>query len=273
MSVLEQLLFGTMLVVFLAGMGSMIRLSFDFLEMQRLRLLKDMSPELLAEAGLEHIDTPTSWWKELYDKLTDQVPMEQEQDILLDHNYDGVMELDNNLPPWWKGIMYVSMIFAPIYLYINHFSDYATSSQDAYAIEMQVADEEIKAYLATQEDAVDESNVTVLADADALGNGKLIYDNKCSVCHGDKGQGGIGPNMTDIYWLHGGSIGDIFKTVKDGVPSKGMIAWKNELRPRDIQEVSSYIYSLRGTNPPDAKEPQGEPYAAEAEEAEETKSR
>lgn len=273
MSVLEQLLFVMMLIVFLVGMGSMIRLSFHFLEMQRLRLLKDMSPELLAEIGVETVASPTPWWKEIYNKLTDRVPMEEEKDILLDHNYDGVMELDNNLPPWWKGIMYVSMIFAPIYLYFNHFSEYATSSQEAYAIEMEVADQEIKAFLATQENAVDESNVTVLADAEALGNGKLLYDNKCAVCHGGAGEGGIGPNLTDIYWLHGGSIGDVFKTIKDGVPAKGMIAWKNELRPRDMQEVASYISSMAGTNPPNAKEPQGEPYAAEAEEVEETKSR
>lgn len=274
MTVLEQLLFSLMLIVFLAGMGSIIRLSFGLMEMQRLRLLKEMSPEQIAEVGAEVIAPTTPWWKELYDKLTDTVPVEKEGDILLDHDYDGVMELDNNLPPWWKGIMYVSMIFAPIYLYIHHFSDYATSSQEAYAIEMEVADEEIKAYLATQENTVDESTVTVLADADALGNGKLIYDNKCAVCHGGVGEGGIGPNLTDIYWLHGGSIGDVFKTIKDGVPSKGMIAWKNDLRPRDIQEVASYISSLSGTNPPNAKEPQGQPYAAEAEDsAEETQSR
>lgn len=233
------------------------------MEVERLRLLKELSPEKFAAMTVEEVVNPVSFWKQIYDKLTDDVPIAEEADILLDHNYDGVMELDNNLPPWWKGIFYLAIAFAPIYVFVQHFSDFGHSSSEAYAIEMQVAKEEVKAYLATQEDAVDESTVVALNEPDALSKGGLIYGSKCSVCHGKEGEGGIGPNLTDSYWLHGGQIGDVFKTIKDGVPEKGMIAWKAELRPRDIQEVASYIISINGTQPANAKEPQGDLYKME----------
>jgi cytochrome c oxidase cbb3-type subunit 3 len=258
---MEQLLLVVMLLVFAAGMGAVINLSFVLMRMQRVRMLEKYHPEVLEKVG---VPVPASvtvpWWKQLYDYLTDDVPVDQEEDILLDHNYDGIMELDNNLPPWWKGILYISMVFAPIYIWLHHFSDYANSTQENYVQEMAMAEEEVKAYLATQKNAIDESNVTLLADADALSTGGAMFTAKCAVCHGQKGEGGIGPNLTDVYWLHGGGIADVFKSIKYGIPEKGMIAWKNEMRPRDMQEVASYIKSLAGTNPPNAKEPQGEEY-------------
>ncbi|MEM9258797.1 MAG: c-type cytochrome [Bacteroidota bacterium] len=264
LSVLEQVLACFLIAAFLLGTWAIFNLSFTLLAIQKARLLKEYTPEQLAEIGIETIAPATPWWKTIYDKLTDRVPMDKEPDIMLDHDYDGVRELDNNLPPWWKGVMYLSMIFAPIYIYFNHFSDYAQSSQEAYAIEMQEAEEDIKAFLATQENTVDETNVVLLEEAEAIAKGETIFATKCAVCHGKLGEGGIGPNLTDEYWIHGGGIADVFRTVKNGVPEKGMIPWKNELRPRDIQEVSSYILTLVGTNPPNAKEPQGEPFQTTA---------
>lgn len=261
LSVLEQLLVALVAVALIAGSGAIINLSFTLMNMQRVRLLKELHPEMAQEIATELIEPSIPWWKIIYDKLNDRVPMEQEVDILLDHNYDGVMELDNNLPPWWKGVFYIAIAFAPVYWYFNHWSDYGLSSAEAYSMEMEHAEEDVKAFLATQANAVDESNVEFLADADAIGKGGMVYQAKCAVCHGKLGEGGIGPNLTDPYWLHGGDIKDVFKTIKYGVPSKGMIAWKNELRPRDIQEVASFIKSLVGTNPPNAKEPQGEEFA------------
>ncbi|MEM9929774.1 MAG: cbb3-type cytochrome c oxidase N-terminal domain-containing protein [Bacteroidota bacterium] len=260
MSVLEQFLFCLILIVILGGGLAIINLSSTMVRLQQARLLDETSPELLKEAGLENLVQSSPWWKELYKRFTDTVPVDQEEDIMLDHNYDGVRELDNNLPPWWKGVFYLSIAFAPFYLYFNHFADDATSSQERYVLEMEQAEDEVKAYLATQKNAVDETNVTLLADADALSNGSIIYKSKCAVCHGQVGEGGIGPNLTDAYWLHGGSIADVFRTIKHGVPEKGMIAWKNDLRPRDMQEVASFIKSMEGTNPPNGKEPQGELY-------------
>ena len=271
MSVLEQLLFTLIILVILGGGLAIINLSSTMMKLQQARLLASTNPEFIKEAGLKHLVEPTSWWQELMKKLTDRVPMEKEASIVLDHNYDGIHELDNNLPPWWTGLFYASIIFAPIYIYFGHFSDSAASTQEHYVMEMEAAEDEVKAFLATQKNAIDESNVTLLADADALSNGNAIYQSKCAVCHGKVGEGGIGPNMTDEYWIHGGSIGDIFKTIKNGVPEKGMIAWKNDLRPRDMQEVASFIMSMAGTNPPNAKEAQGEIYTASKEDVKESK--
>jgi cytochrome c oxidase cbb3-type subunit 3 len=260
LSPLEQLLVALVAIVLVAGFGAVINLSFTLMNMQRVRLLKELHPELLEEAAAELISPSIPWWKQLYDKLTDDVPMEEEVNILLDHNYDGVMELDNNLPPWWKGLFYGAIAFAPVYLYVNHWADFSVSSREAYAIEMEYAEEEVKAFLATQENAVDESNVELLADAGALEKGRIVFIAKCAVCHGKLGEGGIGPNLADEYWLHGGDVKNVFKSIKYGIPAKGMIAWKNELRPRDMQELASFIKTLAGTNPPNPKAPQGEPF-------------
>jgi cytochrome c oxidase cbb3-type subunit 3 len=261
MSSMEQLLLVVILLVFVAGMGSIINLSFTFMGMQRLRMLEKYHPEVLEKVGVPMpASMSTPWWQQLYDYLTDDVPIEAEDDILLDHNYDGIMELDNNLPPWWKGILYMSIAFAPVYIWFVHFSDYGQLQHEEYAYEMKMADDQVKAYLATQQNTIDESNVTLLMDRDALNNGQVLYVAKCAVCHGEYGEGGIGPNLTDKYWLHGGDIADIFKTIKYGVPEKGMIAWKSELRPGTMQEIASFIKSLGGTEPGDAKEPQGEFY-------------
>lgn len=105
---------------------------------------------------------------------------------------------------------------------------------------------------------VDENSVVVLTDAGAIAAGKGIYDGNCASCHGVAGEGLVGPNLTDAYWLHGGGIKNVFKTIKYGVPAKGMIAWQNQLNPEAIQKVSSYIVTMQGSNPANAKAPQGE---------------
>lgn len=267
LSSLELLLLALMVLVFLAGAGTIFNLSLSFGQMRRMELLRQHHPERVPQTDdFAAADVGEPWWKQLYDRLTDDVPIEEEQAIVLDHEYDGIHELDNNLPPWWKGVFYISIAFAPIYLWFNHFSDFGNTSREAYAIEMEVAKDEVRAYLATQENAVDESSVTLLMDREAITRGQSMFLAKCAVCHGQLGEGGIGPNLTDEYWIHGGDIADIFTTIKYGVPEKGMIAWKSEMRPRDMQEVASFIKSLGGTEPDNAKEPQGEFYDEEEEE-------
>src|SRR6478735_8271351 len=107
-------------------------------------------------------------------------------------------------------------------------------------------------------DRVDENSVKLLTAKDKLQSGEAIYQKNCVACHGKLGEGGVGPNLTDAYWLHGGDIQSVFKTIKYGVPSKGMIPWQTQLSPAQIQEVASYINTFKGTNPPNGKAPQGE---------------
>ena len=142
------------------------------------------------------------------------------------------------------------------------------SQEEEYAQQMEQAEASIAAYLATQADQVDETNVVALTDEDEIALGATLFQASCAVCHGAAGEGGTGPNLTDKYWLHGGGVKDIFSTIKYGVPEKGMIAWKAQLRPSDMQRLSSFILTLGGTEPSNAKEPQGELWEPEETEEE-----
>jgi len=192
------------------------------------------------------------------------VPLEQEGEITLDHNYDGIRELDNHLPPWWINMFMLTIIWAIGYMWYYHWGGNGLNQADEYKTEMAAAKKEIAMALAGKANAVDESNVAVLTDASELGEGELIYKNVCAACHGLKGEGTVGPNFTDEYWIHGGGIKDLFKTIKYGVPDKGMIAWSSQLKPIDMQKVASYILTLKGTNPPNPKAPQGVIWKEEA---------
>ncbi len=209
-----------------------------------------------------------SAWERFIKRWTKATPVAQEQDVLLDHDYDGIRELDNSLPPWWVALFYATIAFAAVYMTYYHFSGAGPSSADEYEVQMAKAEEAKEKFLARQANLVDETNVTTLTDENELALGKTIYDANCVACHGTGGEGGVGPNMTDGYWIHGGSIKDIFKTIKNGVPEKGMIAWSAQLRPADMQRVASYILTMQGTNPPNAKAPEGELYTPEATEGE-----
>lgn len=194
--------------------------------------------------------------------LSAAVPLEQEKDILMDHEYDGIMELDNKLPPWWLYMFYFTIAFGVVYLAYYQFSD-GPSQLDEYNAEMAIAAEQKAAFLANAANNVDESTATLLTDASSISNGKAKFETLCVACHAKSGGStqvpmGVGPNLTDEYWIHGGGVQNIFKTIKYGVPAKGMISWETQLTPVQIQEIASYIISLQGTNPENAKEPQGD---------------
>ena len=211
-----------------------------------------------------------SWLGGIYRQLTGAVPIEREKDILMSHNYDGIQELDNNLPPWWLYGFYLTIGIAIFYMGFFHFSANAKSSAELYEIEMAEAQKKVDAYIARQANSVDENTVTALTEAEDIAAGKVIFEENCVACHLSSGAGNatsVGPNLTDEYWIHGGGIKNIFKTVKNGVPEKGMIAWKTQMRPADMHKVSSYILTLQGTNPPDGKAPQGELWVETATEA------
>lgn len=197
-------------------------------------------------------EVPEDMFKSL--GLTDAVAIEDENEILMDHAYDGIHELDNNLPPWWKYGFYLTAAWAVVYMWYFLVSVDHHVGQNEFAAEMQIAAEEA----ANRKANVDESTVEYLTSSSDLAAGKKIFTQNCVVCHGANGEGGVGPNLTDEAWIHGGGIKNVFRTVKVGVPEKGMTAWGNTLSPTDMQKVSSYVLSLQGTNPPNAKAPEGE---------------
>lgn len=229
-------------------------------------LLEDKKLKAAAE-GKEFIaEEKKSLWSKLMNKASDAVPIEEEESIMLDHDYDGIHELDNHLPPWWKWLFYFTIAWGVIYLLVYHVFDALPLQQEEYSIVMEDAKIAREALMALEGNNIDENNVEFSDAAEVLASGKAIYDRECVACHAPEGQGLIGPNFTDNYWLHGGSINDIFKTIKYGVPQKGMIAWQSKLTPSDMRDVSSYILTFVGTtpqNPPAPKAPEGQEYIPE----------
>lgn len=203
--------------------------------------------------------------KNLLDVLNASVEIEKEGEIMLDHDYDGIKELDNNLPPWWKYGFYLTIVVGFVYLFHFHIAKTGDLQEMELKKEIAKADADIAAYLKNSANNVDETNVKLLTDASDLAAAKEIFTGICATCHGKLGEGNsIGPNLTDDYWLHGGSIVDVFKTIKYGWADKGMQSWKDAYSPLQIAQLASYVKSLRGTNPPNAKDKQGELYVEQA---------
>jgi len=193
------------------------------------------------------------WWT----KMNRFRPVAEEEGLDLGHDYDGIRELDNKLPPWWLYGFYCTMIFAVIYMWRYHVSHSAPLPAEEYQIAVKLAAVEKEAYLKKAANSVDESTVKVLTSPSDLEAGKSIFQTACFACHGKNGEGGVGPNLTDAYWLHGGSIQEVFRTIKYGWPDKGMKSWKDDYSPAQIAQIASYVRSLAGTNPENAKPPQG----------------
>ncbi len=232
-------------------------------------MVREQAEKMATEKGEVYEEETESWWDKLWDSANDVVPIEQEEEILLDHDYDGIKELDNHLPPWWKWTFYVSIIFAVVYLILHHVVDTMPLQTEEYLTEVSIAEEQKRALQASlPETVIDESNVEQLADAGSLAKGKQVYNISCAQCHKESGAGGIGPNLTDDYWLHGGTMTDVYRTIKVGVPEKGMISWESTLSVAQMQQVASYIMTLRGTNPDNPKAPQGELFIISDEPAE-----
>lgn len=216
-------------------------------------------PELVEEE-----DEAPGFFETIWQKLQDSRPIEEEAEIDLDHNYDGIRELDNNLPPWWVWGFYITIGFAVVYLFRYHVSGSAPLSAEEYRIEMTQAEIDKEEYLKNAANLVDENSVTALTDESALKDGQALFMTNCAVCHAKDGGGGVGPNLVDQYWIHGGSISDVFSTIKYGVPAKGMIPWKDQLGASDMQKLASYILSIQGNPAENPKEAQGELYEPES---------
>jgi len=180
-------------------------------------------------------------------------------DQLLDHEYDGIREYDNPLPGWWNQIFIATIIFAVAYFAYYHSGGEGKTMAEWYAVEAKEADD-LKARLALSAPKVTaELIASIRADERRLRAGRETFALRCVSCHLAEGQGLVGPNLTDAYWIHGkGGLVDIYTTVKVGVPEKGMISWESQLSQDQILDVTAFVSTLRGTSPPNPKAPQGE---------------
>jgi len=189
--------------------------------------------------------------------LTRLSPMEKEQELLLHHEYDGIRELDNKIPPWFHFLFYGTIIWGIIYMLVFHvFGDGQVQIKE-YNAEIQQASLERQILIKTGV-FLNEETVADLNDAATLSEGKDIFTKNCVTCHAADGGGVVGPNLTDDFWINGGGIKNIFKTIKYGVPAKGMISWQTQLDPQKMQAVASFIISLHGTKTANPKAPEGE---------------
>lgn len=187
----------------------------------------------------------------------------EERDLELDHNYDGIKELDNKLPSWWLYSFYATIIFAFGYMAYYHVFDGDTQDME-FQNEMAAAAIAIEEYKKNAPDLINADNVTVLTEAADIEKGQSLYQISCMACHAVDGGGGIGPNLADEHWILGGGIREIYHTISEGGRAgKGMIAWKSSLSPGEIQQISSYILTLQGTTPASPKDPEGDIWTEE----------
>lgn len=228
-----------------------------------LQLLKAFIKKDLTEEQLAARESEPGWFSQVWDKWNALKPLETEEELLLDHDYDGIKELDNHLPPWWKGLFYLSIVYAVVYLMIFHVFKSSPLQEEEYALEMAEAAAMKKVEEVDIVYDFDENTVTITTDELELADGQKFFASQCGVCHKADGGGLAGPNLTDEYWRNGGGITDVYKVIKNGVQGTAMISWENRLNPVRIRNVASYVLSLQGTNPPGALGPDGELYKPE----------
>lgn len=220
------------------------------------------------EDNLPLAETP--FVKGVLQKMTRSRKIEEEGELMMDHDYDGIKELDNVLPPWWVYLFYACIAFAFIYLVKFHILGYDDQTTE-FEKEMAEAKIAVEEYKKTAPDLMDKEKVTLLTDATSLAAGKAIFETNCIACHRNDGGGGIGPNLTDDHWILGGGIKNVFNTIMEGGrDGKGMVSWKAIIKPSDIQKVASYVLSLQGSNPKDGKAPEGDTWKDDSAPATET---
>jgi len=240
-----------------------VEITYDAIEKVTYHLLSEEEKQALRNEESLPI-TQRAWYKKMMQMLTNSTPISADADMLLDHDYDGIKELDNDLPPWWKYLFIGTLIWGFAYLFNYHILDGSTQEME---LKQEIAEAKIalEEYKKTAPDLMNVDNVTLLTDASELAKGKAIYEVNCVACHKADGGGQIGPNLTDEHWILGGGIKEVFHTISEGGrDGKGMVAWKTNLKPTEMQQVASYVLSLQGTNPPDAKAAEGEVWKYEA---------
>ena len=246
------------LFLIVLGMEVMVIL---FLAFSIRRMYTELLPEVIKAVKTKSL--LATLWRGLNNKIfTRAVPLEKEADILLDHDYDGIKELDNSLPPWWKYGFLITIGVAFVYLLNFHVLGIGLNPTQEYSAEMEKAKIAKEIYEAGNKDKIDENHVP-LADADGIKAGSILFEASCVACHLKDAGGNVGPNLTDDYWLHKGSLNDIYHTIKNGYPDKGMQSWSSTFSEKEISFLASYVKSLRGTKPAAPKAPQGDFYVDE----------
>lgn len=194
---------------------------------------------------------------------------EQKQDRILDHEYDGIREYDNPLPAWWTWILWATIAYAGLYA-LNVVPGVGSGKGRIASYEAEM--EQARALQAAREAAApapeswsDDALVALTRDSAALKKGRVSYETNCTPCHRADAGGSIGPNLTDEFWIHGGTPNQILATVSQGIPDKGMPTWSQTMRPEDIAACVAYVMTLHDTHPPNPKEPQGTKVESESE--------
>lgn len=200
----------------------------------------------------------------LWARLFEVSPVAEDKDKILDHNYDDIHELDNPIPSWFMWLFYITAIFAVVYLLNYHVFNTGKLQEAEYTAQVEQAEKDYQVYLKTAGDKINAETVTLLSAKDEIGKGEELFAKNCVACHGKLAEGTqIAPNLTDEFWIHGGGVKNVFKTITEGVELKGMKSWKKDFSPVQIQQISSYIISRQGSKPANAKEPQGEKWTGD----------
>lgn len=182
---------------------------------------------------------------------------DQQEDKLLDHDYDGIQEFDNPMPRWWLWIFYATIIWVPLYYVLPH--PFGEGDGNVAEYEASVAKAQANMPEPVVATVTDGELLALVPQAGVLAEGKSVYDINCAACHRSDGGGLIGPNLADNAYIHGGSPTAIHRVIREGVLAKGMPPWERLLKPEQVNAVTAYVISLAGTNPPNAKAPEGNP--------------
>ncbi len=197
----------------------------------------------------------------IWNKLMGLKPLSEEKDLVMEHTFDGIAELDNPTPRWFMVLFYSTLIFAVAYLFHYEVFGSGPNQDQEYLAEVEQAARDKEAFLSDPKNAksaVNENNIEQSTDEVILKSGAALFTNRCTPCHGEHAEGIVGPNLTDEFWLHGGTVKDVFKVIKYGVPEKGMVSWEKSLSAQQIADLTNYVLSLQGSKPANAKAPQGE---------------
>ena len=219
-------------------------------EEKALRLKAELEADAIKKAA------PSIWTKVMGLK-----PLAEEDGLIMEHKFDGISELNNPTPAWFMVLFYGTIIIAVLYMCNYEFLGFGKTQEEEYIAEVEQATNDKLVYLASPanaKSAVNENNIVQSKDAAVLTAGAALFTSRCTPCHGAHAEGIVGPNLTDEYWLHGGTIKDVFTTIKYGVPAKGMIAWEKSMSAQQIAELTNYVLSLQGSKPAGAKAPQGD---------------